>query len=128
MRALLDTHAFLWSTADPDRLSEAARSFIEDPANDVLLSAVTAWEVAIKYANGRLDLPEPVETFIASRVVDLGLQPLPVEISHALRVAGLPRLHNDPFDRLLVAQAQLEKLPLLTSDPDVARYDVEIIW
>jgi PIN domain nuclease of toxin-antitoxin system len=128
LRALLDTHAFLWSNADPERLSAAARQFIEDPANDVFLSAVTAWEIAIKYARGRLDLPEPVDSFVASRVAGLGLSPLPVEISHAVHVAGLPRLHDDPFDRLLVAQAQLERLPILTSDTNVARYDIEVIW
>ncbi len=128
MRALLDTHAFLWSNADPEKLSDTARRFIEDPANDVFLSAVTAWEIAIKYAKGRLDLPEPVESFVASRVTTLGLRPLPIEISHALHVSALPSLHDDPFDRLLVAQAQLEKLPILTSDSNVSRYDVEIIW
>ena len=128
MRALLDTHAFLWCNADPEKLSQTAQRFIEDPANDVFLSAVTAWEIAIKHAKGRLDLPEPVESFVASRITTLGLQPLPIEVSHALHVAELPRLHDDPFDRLLVAQAQLEKLPIVTSDPDVRRYDVEIIW
>lgn len=128
MRALLDTHSFLWSTADPDRLSSRARTFIEEPANDIFLSAATAWEIAIKYARGRLDLPEEVDSFVISRVAGLGLQHLQIEISHALHVARLPRLHDDPFDRLLVAQAQLEELPLITSDPGIARYDVEIIW
>lgn len=128
MRALLDTHAFLWSTADPERLSDRARGFIEDPANDIFMSAATAWEIAIKYARGRLDLPEAVDSFVSAHVADLGLQPLPIEISHALHVAGLPRHHDDPFDRLLVAQAQLEDLPLITSNLNVARYDVEVLW
>ena len=128
MRALLDTHAFLWGNEDPVRLSRQARHVIEDPANEIFFSAASAWEIAIKHARGRLDLPEPPDSFIVSRVTRLRLEPLPVEISHALRAGGLPQLHRDPFDRILVAQAQVEGIPILTSDANIARYDVEVIW
>ena len=128
MRALLDTHAFLWANEDPARLSRRARRLIEDAANDMFLSAASAWEIAIKHAKGRLDLPEPPYGFVVSRVDRLKLEPLPVEISHALRAGALPLVHRDPFDRLLVAQGQLQGLSILTSDPIIARYDVEVIW
>jgi PIN domain nuclease of toxin-antitoxin system len=128
MRALLDTHVFLWGTAEPDRLSNRARDLIEDPENDIYLSATSAWEIAIKYAKGRLNLPDAVDSYISSRVSDLGFLPLPVELSHAVYVAALPRHHDDPFDRLLVAQAKLEDLSLITANPTIARYNIETVW
>ena len=128
MRALLDTQAFLWSHTDDPRLSRTACALIEDSANDLFLSAVSAWEIAIKFARGRLPLPEPPERYVVKRMALQFLQALPVEISHALRAGGLPRLHRDPFDRLLIAQSQLEGLPIVTSDQNIARYEVEVIW
>jgi PIN domain nuclease of toxin-antitoxin system len=89
---------------------------------------VSAWEIAIKCARGSLELPEAADTYVVSRMTRLGCLSLPVQISHALRVASLPRHHADPFDRLLVAQAQLEDLPLVTSDPAITRYDVKTLW
>ena len=104
------------------------RDLIEDGVNDLVFSAVSALEIAIKYARRRLPIPEPPETWVTRRVALQGLRLLAVEMSHALRVADLPLHHNDPFDRLLIAQSQLENLPILTSDPNIARYDVEVIW
>jgi len=104
------------------------RDLIEDGVNDLVFSAVSALEIAVKYARRRLPIPEPPETWVTRRVALQGLRLLAVEMSHALRVADLPLHHNDPFDRLLIAQSQLENLPILTSDPNIARYDVEVIW
>jgi PIN domain nuclease of toxin-antitoxin system len=128
VRALLDTHAFLWSIVEPERLSERARHFIKDSANEIFLSAASAWEIAIKYRKGRIELPEDVASVVTSGISDLGLRTLPIEMRHALRVAGLPLLHADPFDRILIAQAKLEAFPLITADPNIARYAVETVW
>lgn len=128
MRALLDTHAFVWWNDGDPRLSDLARETILGSDNEILLSAVTAWEIAIKAGKGLLRLPEPLADYVPSRMALDAMQPLPVEMTHALHVAALPRHHNDPFDRLLIAQAQVEGVPILTSDPNIARYDVEIVW
>jgi len=128
MRALLDTHTFLWWNLDDPQISPTAREFIIDGANEVYLSAASAWEIAIKCARGRLVLPEPPDHYVANRLTLHRFQALPVQLSHALHVFNLPDLHRDPFDRLLVAQSQLEDLPILTVDRDIARYDVDIVW
>lgn len=128
MRVLLDTHAFLWWVLEDPRLSARAQSVIEAPDNDVLVSAVSAWEIAIKSADARLDLPEPAQTYVPGRIAANGFRELDVTVEHAVRVAGLPAIHRDPFDRLLVAQAQAELIPIISGDPTIARYDVEIIW
>jgi len=96
--------------------------------NDLVLSAATAWEIAIKHANGQLELPDRPEAYVALRMGLDDLDPLPIELSHALRAGTLPPIHRDPFDRLLVAQSQLEELPILTPDPNIARYRVSVIW
>ena len=128
MKAILDTHTFLWWNMDSPQLSEAARQFIGDGSNTLYLSAASAWEIAIKCARGRLSLPEPPQEYIPARMQSQGIQSLSIQVSHALRVYQLPDLHPDPFDRLLVAQSQMEKLPILTADAAIARYGVEIIW
>ncbi len=128
MTVLLDTHCWLWWIADPLRLSERCRQIIQDGSNVVLFSAASSWEIAIKYTIGKLRLPEPPEDFVPKRLIRDGLTSIPVEHAHALRTAHLPRHHNDPFDRLLVAQAQLEKVPIMSVDPALEPYDVEIIW
>ncbi len=128
MRVLLDTHTFLWWNLDDPQLSAAARAIIADGGNTIFLSAVVAWEIAIKAAKGRLTLPEPADRYVSNRLALHAFAALPVEISHALEVTNLPPLHNDPFDRLLVAQARLEKLPILTADAAIGRYEVEVIW
>jgi PIN domain nuclease of toxin-antitoxin system len=127
MRILVDTHCWLWMVGAPDRLSRRARELLSSADNELLLSAASAWEIAIKYANGRLDLPgEPAEV-VPDWMRRTGVTALPVLHSHAVRVASLPPHHTDPFDRLLVAQAQLERLPILTADRAVGDYAVEIL-
>lgn len=128
MRFLIDTHCWLWSIAAPHRLRASAAELIESEENTVVFSAVSALEIAIKVSLGKLQLPEPPTEFVTSRLRALGMTSLPIYLSHALRVAGLPHHHGDPFDRLLVAQSQVERLPLMTADAAIAAYDVEIIW
>lgn len=128
MKALLDTHTFLWWNLDDPQLSNTARAFIGDGRNQIFLSAASAWEIAIKYGKGRLELPEPPDQYVANRLNQHRFSALPIQLSHALQVYGLPDIHRDPFDRLLVIQSQLEELPLLTADPEIASYDVKVIW
>lgn len=128
MRVLLDTHTFLWWVLDAPKLSAECRRILDDGANDVLLSAVSGYELAYKVNQGRLTLPETPDVYVRSRLVANGFEALSIELDHALRAASLPLIHRDPFDRLLVAQAQLEELPIVTADPAIAQYDVEVIW
>jgi PIN domain nuclease of toxin-antitoxin system len=128
VRALLDTHAFLWWVLDSSALSDVGRDLMGDGRNDLYVSAASAMEIAIKARRGRLALPEPPESYVPSRLVSEGFTAMPVELGHALRVARLPDIHRDPFDRLLVAQAQVEGIPIVTADPAIAQYDVETIW
>lgn len=127
MRVIVDTQCWLWMSSDPDRLSPRARAIVEDRANELYLSAASAWEIAIKHALGKLRLPEAPLRFVTSRVDTLRMSPLPIDQLHALRVAALPLHHRDPFDRLLVAQAQIEEVPLVTADPVFEQYDVDVI-
>jgi PIN domain nuclease of toxin-antitoxin system len=124
---LLDTHVWLWMLAAPARLGDAARALVEDVGTTLLLSAASSWEIAIKYALGRLALPEPPERYVPERMRRSGVDALAIDHSHALRVSVLEQHHRDPFDRLLVAQCQVERVRLLTADPVFARYDVEIV-
>jgi PIN domain nuclease of toxin-antitoxin system len=128
MKALLDTQCWLWMQASPQRFSPEARALVESPENDLFLSAASSWEISIKYALGKLPLPAPPQVYVPSRMASSGVQALPVSHAHALHVATLPAHHRDPFDRLLVAQAQLERLPFLTADRRMATYDIEILW
>jgi PIN domain nuclease of toxin-antitoxin system len=128
MRVLLDTHAFVRFELEDPQLSEIGRGTIADASNDVLVSAATAYEIGLKASLGRLTLPEPAETYVPSRIALEGFEPLPIDVRHAARAAALPGIHGDPFDRLLVAQAQIEGIPIVTADPAIARYDVETIW
>ncbi len=128
MRGLLDTHVFLWWNMDDPQLSDRAREFMRDAANDLYVSAATAWEIAIKTGRGRLTLPLPPDRYVPERMAAHRMRPLPVLVSHALRVFDLPEIHQDPFDRLLVAQSQVEDLPILTANGQIAAYDVEVIW
>ena len=126
MRVLLDTHVFLWLQTDPERLG-AQLAIAEDPRTNLVLSAASAWEIAIKHALGRLPLPEPPVTYVPTRRHAIGAAALPIEHGHALAVAELPPVHRDPFDRMLVAQSRLENLVLLTADPVFTRYDVDAL-
>jgi PIN domain nuclease of toxin-antitoxin system len=126
LRLLLDTHIFLWLQAEPERLGEH-RSVVEDRRNQLIVSAVSSWEIAIKHGLGRLPLPEPPERYVPERLRLIAAETLAIEHTHALAVAALPRLHRDPFDRLLVAQAKLLDVPILTADPQVAQYPVRTL-
>lgn len=126
MRLLLDTHIFLWLQTEPERLGEHL-SLVEDQRNELLLSAASSWEIAIKYALGRLPLPESPDRYVPERMRAVDVQGLSVEHSHALAVAALPSLHGDPFDRLLAAQAGLLDLSILTADTKLAEYPVQTL-
>jgi PIN domain nuclease of toxin-antitoxin system len=126
VKVLLDTHAFLWLHTDRNRLGKYL-SLVEDPGTERLLSAVSSWEIAIKYRLGRLPLPEPPQQYVPSRMRAIGAVGVPIEHRHALAVAALELLHRDPFDRLLVAQAGVLGVPILTGDPAIARYPVETL-
>jgi PIN domain nuclease of toxin-antitoxin system len=126
VRILLDTRVFLWLQTEPARLGEQLR-VLEDRRNELIVSAVSSWEIAIKYRLGRLVLPEPPERYVPERLRIIGAKGLAIEHSHALAVAALAPLHRDPFDRLLVAQAALLDLPLMTADPMIVQYPVATI-
>lgn len=128
MKALLDTQVFLWWISDDPRLSSRASAIITDGENRLFLSAASGWEIAIKVRLGRLTLPEPLETFVPEQMALNAIEGLPIQMSHALHVYTLPDHHRDPFDRLLIAQAQLENLPILSADPQISLYAVETVW
>jgi len=124
---LLDTHAFLWWIDNDRRLGAAARSLIANGTGDVLLSVVSGWELAIKWRLGRITMPDDYERFVEDQIAINRLQLLPVLLPHALRVGRLALHHRDPFDRLLIAQAQIEGLPIVTADRVFAAYGVATI-
>lgn len=128
MRILLDTCAFLWLVADDPKLSEPAKEIFLDDDNELLLSAVTGFEIAVKYSLGKLHLAEPPKEFIAKRIQANALTELPVSMAHAVTLQNLPLHHKDPFDRLLVAQAMVERLPVLSADRQLSAYAVERLW
>jgi PIN domain nuclease of toxin-antitoxin system len=110
------------------RLSAQTRALLQDPENEIFLSAASSWEIAIKHALGKLPLPVPPMEYVLSRMETSGTSPLPVQHSHALHAGSLPRHHADPFDRLLIAQAQLENLQLLTADRQFEAYEVNLLF
>jgi PIN domain nuclease of toxin-antitoxin system len=127
-RTLVDTECWLWWHLDPERLGPEAMALLEERGSPLLLSAASSWEIAIKVGLGKLELPVPPERFVPEQMAEDGIDPLPIEHAHALRVARLPPHHSDPFDRLLVAQAQLERCSLLTADAQLFGYDVDLVW
>lgn len=128
-RFLIDTHCFLWlAWKTPDVLRPSAASLLRDPTSDLMLSSVSAAEISIKWRTGKLNLPDMAERFVTSQMEQMRLSALPLSMTHALRLASLPKLHRDPFDLLLVAQCQAERLPLMTADRQLAAYDIDIIW
>ncbi|MFP4030526.1 MAG: type II toxin-antitoxin system VapC family toxin [Desulfococcaceae bacterium] len=128
MNLLVDTHAFLWWITDDPRLSEPARALIGDSQNHLYWSAASSWEVAIKYKLGRLPLPDVPERFLSEELESNRVQPLPITDIHAFHAGQLPRHHNDPFDRMLIAQARTEFLILLSRDSEFHLYDVAVKW
>ncbi|MFZ5595559.1 MAG: type II toxin-antitoxin system VapC family toxin [Bacillota bacterium] len=128
MRALLDTHTFLWWITDDDRLSGRIREIIGNIENELYLSAASGWEMAIKAGIGKLSLPGDLELFVSEQLSVNAINPLPIQMGHALYVNSLPEYHRDPFDRLIIAQARMEGMPILTSDRQIMRYPVKTIW
>jgi PIN domain nuclease of toxin-antitoxin system len=128
MQALLDTHTFLWWNADDAKLSNTARELISNPSNTFFISIVSAWEIIIKTQIGKLPLPESPDSYISSRTNYYGFQILPIEMKHVLQIWKLENHHNAPFDRLLIAQSQVENLPIITADTKLSFYEIKVIW
>lgn len=127
MRVLIDTHVWLWMWSEPEKLRNEARTIVEDPGTELHVSAVSAWEIAVKAQAGRLRLSADPSDWLADprRLADI--TQLPITFAHASRAGSLPPNHRDPFDRMLVAQALVEGLPLMTADPELAAYPVDVI-
>jgi PIN domain nuclease of toxin-antitoxin system len=128
MRLLLDTCVFLWVVGGSKDLSPRAREAFADPGNEVFLSAASASEIAVKHRLGKLPLPAPPDVFVPAQRAAHGIEPLPLDEESALHVAKLPDLHRDPFDRMLVAQALVGGLVLLTPDDPLRQYPVRTLW
>ena len=128
MKVLLDTHTFLWWITDDGRLSLRAREAISNEENELFVSAATGWEIAIKVRIGRLELPDDPQCFVSEQLRINAFKPLPIGMDHALHVSTLADHHRDPFDRMLIAQAQVEGIPIVTADSNIQKYQVEVIW
>lgn len=128
MTYLLDTSVWLWSLWEPERIARKAREVMADLSQQIFLSAVTSWEIAIKVGVSKLTLPEPSSSYVPRRMADQGLRPLPISHQHALAVAALPLHHRDPFDRLLIAQASIEGMTVITADRVFEQYSVPLLW
>jgi PIN domain nuclease of toxin-antitoxin system len=128
VRALLDSHTFIWWVLDAPQLSGRCRAILSDVSNDILMSVASSYEIAYKAERGRLTLPEPPAEYLRDRLAANAFGSLAIEMPHALRAASLPAIHGDPIDRIIVAQAQIESIPILTADPAIGRYEVETIW
>lgn len=128
MNVLLDTHAFLWFTGADKRLSATARSTIEDPENSCLLSMASAWELSIKASQGKITFDEPFESFLPEQLRLNGFDFFNITWQHVAQVHSLPFHHRDPFDRLIVSQALVDELPVITRDGSFTAYGVETIW
>ena len=128
MNLLLDTHALIWFLEDDARLSGPARAAISDAGNRSHVSDATAWEAGIKHSLGKLELPVPYEALFPGRLVAEGFHVLPIRHPHLHRLVALPKHHGDPFDRMLIAQAQVEGLTVVTCDPAFAAYGIPLLW
>ncbi len=128
MRYLLDTAAFLWALDDWHRLNKRAQDVIQDSGQELFLSPVVSWEMVIKARRGKLRLSRPATEMVQRAFSDFGARALAITHDHSLALANLPDLHSDPFDRLLIAQAQTEKMVLMTADEMIEKYPVETFW
>lgn len=128
MRVLLDSNVFFWAASGEPRISVSAKAVIGDPSNERLLSSVTPWELGIKFSQKKLTIRSEFSGFIRIAMADLQATELPVSIAHALKSAELPLIHGDPFDRILVAQALVEGVPIVSSDRRLSEYGVAVIW
>ncbi|BAZ06160.1 type II toxin-antitoxin system VapC family toxin [Calothrix sp. NIES-3974] len=128
MRLLLDTQCWLWWFAQPEKLNENVIEQIVDETNEVWLSVASVWEMGIKVSIGKLPLPKQIDDYVSTRMTQLGARSLEITASHALRVAALPLHHRDPFDRMLIAQAQVEDMTLVSADSTFKQYKVCLLW
>lgn len=128
MKYLLDTSVWLWSVGSVDRINKQGRALLADGKQELYLSAASTWEISIKAALGKLRLPESPVSYVPTRLTQQGISPLPILQRHALAVYKLPMHHTDPFDRLLIAQAQLEDMAILTADKIFRKYKVALAW
>jgi PIN domain nuclease of toxin-antitoxin system len=128
VKLLVDTHCWLWYLLTPERLNEPAQKALRDPENEIFFSVASSWEIVVKFGLGKLDLPLPPSNYIPDRLAKLGHQTLSIRQSHVLQLEALPLHHRDPFDRILVAQAQVEGLSLATADKVLTAYDVPVFW
>ncbi len=128
MKLLLDTHAFLWFILDDPQLSAAAKHVIGESSNTVLVSPASYWEIAIKISIGKYALSEPFEDFVRRAIEDNDFAVLPIEPHHAARLISLAHHHRDPFDRLLIAQAMCENVPIVSADAAFDAYPIRRIW
>ncbi len=127
MNILIDTNIFLWLFGFSSRISADVESLLKNKNNEIYFSAASVWEIAIKYSSGKLQLPDKPEIFVPDRMKRANFKPLEIKFPHTLAVANLPQIHKDPFDRLIIAQAQTENLTLLSADGIFARYNVNFI-
>ncbi len=128
MKAILDTHTFIWMDTDPARLTRNVLAHFADPSCDIYLSTVSEWEVIIKVGSGKLTLSGDIHQVIRDIESRNPLKILPIQYDHTLAVRNLPPIHKDPFDRMLVAQAMVENAVLLSCDPHIRRYPVTVVW
>jgi PIN domain nuclease of toxin-antitoxin system len=128
LRALVDTHSFLWALLHDHRLTATAKQVLTAPENELSFSLVSLWEIAIKIKTGKLNAIGSSVSYIRDEMKAYGLKLLPIEYGHILQLENLPRFHGDPFDRLLIAQALHEGLPILTDDTKFREYGVQVIW
>jgi PIN domain nuclease of toxin-antitoxin system len=128
MKYLLDTSVWLWSVGPVVRIDERGRDLLADGKQELYFSAASAWKISIKMALGKLRLPEPPATYVPARLTQQGIRSLPILQRHALAVRELPIHHTDPFDRLLIAQAQLSAMTILTADSVFRKYNVTLLW
>lgn len=128
MNFLLDTHCWLWWLFEPEKLSDLAQETIADRKHQLYLSAASIWEIGIKYANGKLPLPQSPNQWISQQIAEDQLNVVDIKSTHAVEASALPLHHRDPFDRMLIAQSSLEQLVIITIDPYFSQYDIQVIW
>ena len=128
MRALLDTHVFLWWLLDREQLGRRARRILRDSRSVALWSVASSWELSIKVSLGKVRVPGRLRNYLPQKLQEQGITTMLVEHAHAFEVAELPQHHRDPFDRMLIAQARVERVPILTADEQFLAYDVEVVW
>lgn len=128
MRYLLDTHVFLWMASDPEKLSKCVRELVIRKSSDLYLSAASGWEIALLCHLGRIHLPDDPRRFVPEAMQQLSVTPLPIGFTTAIAAASLPLIHRDPFDRILIAEAEKEKLIVITKDKKLAEYGISLLW